>query len=233
MTTSSDSGPEFARPAEQEERDGSATRSSRRLDLRPGHEIQVQALNSRSRIVARYVGQCENRYLILRNGSREEDRIERMRFVQDEMVLARFVLHGVAFGFRAPVLAVHRVPDALLYLQWPDEVAEHAIRSAMRVPCFAAARLEVGETVHQAALTDVSETGCRVDLIRTDPGILAEGAQVRVWAYLPGQTGAAEIDATVRRHQQPGGGRLVLGLEFTQSQEALLETVRAYLPDLD
>ena len=208
-------------------------RQSRRLDLRPGHEIQIQAMNSKAKIVTRYVGQCEDRYLIVRNGSRADDSIERMRFMQDEMALARFVLDGVALGFRSPVLSVHRVPVTLLYLIWPDEVAEHAIRSAMRVPCFAAARVEVDREMLQAALTDISTTGCRVDLLGVDTQAITEGKQVRIWAYLPGHSEPAEIACVVRRRQTPDDARLVLGLSFDTPQQALVDKLWAYLPDTD
>lgn len=215
------------------EADGPRNGASHRLDLRPGHEIQIQAVNSKAKIVARYVGQCDRRYLIVRNGGRSQDSIEHMRFMQDEMALARFVLHGVAFGFRAPVLCVHRVPEPLLYLQWPNQVAEHAIRSAMRIPCFAAARVDVAGTVHDAALTDVSESGCRVDLVTVDADTVQEGDDVAVRAFLPGQREPADVAAVVRRRQRGAGDRLVLGLEFRQSQDALLDAMRAYLPEAD
>ncbi len=215
------------------EHDAPPHRHSRRLDLRPGHEIQIQAVNSKAKIVTRYVGQCEASYLIVRNGARSDDSIERMRFMQDEMALARFVLDGVAFGFRSPVLSVHRVPETLLYLKWPDEVAEHAIRSAMRVPCFAAARVEVDREILQAALTDISATGCRVDLLGVEASAITEGKELLIWAYLPGQSEPAEIRCVVRRRQTPDDCRLVLGLSFDTPQHALVDKLRAYLPEID
>ncbi|MFO7858889.1 MAG: PilZ domain-containing protein [Ectothiorhodospiraceae bacterium] len=213
--------------------DASSDRRSRRLDLRPAHEIQIQAVNSKTKILTRYVGQSEQRYIIVRNGSRQEDRIERMNFSAGEIAIARFLLNGVALGFRSSVLSVQRMPETLLYLDWPEDVAEQAVRSAPRLPCCAAARVEIQGDVIQAALTDISETGCRVDLLGLNADAVQQGDELCVWAYLPGVATPPSVTAVVRRRQVPAKDRLILGLEFKEAQQELLSLTRAYLSAIE
>ncbi len=203
-----------------------------RLDLRPGHDVQLQAAGSNSRIVSRYVGQHAGRYLIFRGGRRMEDNLQHMHFSAGEWVLARMVQDGTVLGFRARILIQHRTPEHLLYLEWPAEVAEHSIRAAPRIPCLAGCGLTIDGTRHDGALLDVSETGCRVDLLGLDEDALGAQNRVAVSLHLPGQPGPVEISATVRR-SKVAGGRLLLGLQFEEPQRELMSEVRRYLQDVD
>lgn len=200
-------------------------------ELRPGHDVQLQVAGSKTRIVARYVGQRPGHYLLFRGGRRSEDAIEAMRFVPGEAAVARLVLKGTVVGFRARVLVQHRTPEPMLYLHWPEEIVQHSARAAPRVACLASCRLTVAGERYEGALLDVSETGCRVDMVDGAAGVSIENdALVELTLLLPGQPENRPVSATVRRYRARGD-RLLIGLQFEQVQSGLMDGVRRYLDD--
>lgn len=200
-------------------------------ELRPGHDVQLQVAGSKARIVARYVGQRPGHYLLFRGGRRQEDAIEALRFATGEAAVARLVLDGTVVGFRARVLIQHRTPEPTLYLHWPEEIVQHSARAAPRISCLASCRLTIAGERYEGALLDVSETGCRVDMVDGAADLSIEnGSVLELTLLLPGQPENRPVNATVRRCRARGD-RLLIGLQFDQVQSALMDGVRRYLDD--
>ncbi|MBI5524362.1 MAG: PilZ domain-containing protein [Desulfarculus sp.] len=188
--------------------------------LSVGNHISVQKEVGSERQAGQIAGWVPEEFLLLKIAP---SMITTSRFFAGNLILARYLERGVAYGFKTKVF--HAINDVgLLVLSWPTQMEVVPVGSSDRVrvhyPIKITAKSTAGpEVIIEAGLSDISPSGCRVHVARKN---LAQAAihksdPIRLSMTLPNQETIEDLQAEVR-NIQPEGDSIAMGLLFDPSQ---------------
>jgi c-di-GMP-binding flagellar brake protein YcgR len=134
------------------------------VNLLPGAAISLQSAGG-ARVNVRLLGVVQDAYIALRDVPARHGLME-FSLGYGESVVVRYLHEGAAVGFRSYVLNSLREPERLLFVAYPREIQQHALRQADRIRCTFPCQLSVGSEVAAAVMVDLSETGCQCAIRR-------------------------------------------------------------------
>ena len=194
-------------------------------------KIFVQAPLFASRVEAKILGYAIGQYVILHSpGSKPGMGLNTLAPRIGDDLIIRFLVDGIAYGFTSHVTHLLAHPESLVFLQYPESIAQVSVRRDRRLPCRLPCNLidSTGQRT-PALLLDISEGGSKVASRDVKEEHRSAGAPVKLELTLPPPTGGVhEITGKVIRATQQHR-TIVAGIEFDRRYSELMESLTNFL----
>lgn len=137
-------------------------------------------------------------------------------FSRSEIIVARYLFNGTAYGFKSTVIDLVKKPKPLLFVEFPETIEEVSLRKSPRyeveILCKLAMRNGEGEV--NGLMMNLSKGGCGVHISREKefPEDLGIGEIVYISFLLPPKLEIERCTAYIKRIHR--SDYIELGLEF-------------------
>jgi hypothetical protein len=207
------------------------------LETRPhvegefGTEIQLEIDGVASRLQTQLIGIDTDRILIVKTPTMSQIGGISVKLFAGNRVIVRYVFEGVVYGFETAIVEAITSPLRLLFLAYPKLVTARSIRSTPRVNTSLPARLKAGETGADGTITDISISGCQLEIRRDhlpEAAKLEVDSDVDLTLQLPGVAGDFQIRGKLRS-LRAGERKLEAGISFGELEEQVQLAIDAYV----
>lgn len=207
------------------------------LETRPhvegefGTEIQLEIDGVASRLQTQLIGIDTDRILIVKTPTMSQIGGINVKLFAGNRVIVRYVFEGVVYGFETAIVEAISSPLRLLFLAYPKLVTARSIRSNPRVNTSLPAKLKAGETGADGTVTDISISGCQLEIRRDHLPSTAKldvDADVELMLQLPGVGGDFQIRGKLRS-LRTGERKLEAGISFGALEEQVQLAIDAYV----
>ena len=126
-------------------------------------KIFVQAPLFASRVEAKILGYAIGQYVILHSpGSKPGAGLSSLAPRIGDDLIIRFLVDGIAYGFTSHVTHLLAHPESLVFLQYPESIAQVSVRRDRRIPCRLPCNLidSTGQPMALASPSIVSSVNC-------------------------------------------------------------------------
>lgn len=157
------------------------------------------------------VGMVDNHYLIVdmpKGGPAVKN-----KFFEGNMVLVRYLHKGAIFAFQSHVLGIVDKPIRLVFLSFPAIVSKQELRQEARIECYLNAAIDIGGTVLNGAVLDISPSGCRFGAKNPKKIKLENGQNIDIGVKLGEGEKARRIKGIIRSADN-SGRMIMLGIQF-------------------
>ena len=207
------------------------------LETRPhvegefGTEIQLEIDGVASRLQTQLIGIDTDRILIVKTPTMSQIGGINVKLFAGNRVIVRYVFEGVVYGFETAIVEAISSPLRLLFLAYPKLVTARTIRSNPRINTSLPARLKAGETGADGTVTDISISGCQLEMRRDHLPATAKldvDTDVELTLQLPGVGGDFQIRGKLRS-VRAGERKLEAGISFGELEEQVQLAIDAYV----
>lgn len=184
-----------------------------------------------ARVEAKVFGYAPGQYVALHSpGSKPNSGLSSLAPRLGDELIVRFLVDGIAFGFTSRVMHVTAHPGSLVFLEYPESVAQVSVRQDRRIPCRLPCNLVLSSGERSPALLlDISEGGGRIASRSLIPEDRASGTPVSVELTLPPPDGGTHtIDGEVVRTEN-ARQTVIAGIRFKQRHRDLTHRLAAFL----
>lgn len=202
-----------------------------RIEGEFGTELQLEIDGVASRLRTQLIGIDADRILIVKTPTMSQIGGINVKLFAGNRVIVRYVFEGSVFGFETAIVEAITSPMRLLFLAYPKVVTARNIRSNPRVNTSLPAKLKAGEAGADATVTDISISGCQLEIRREGlpPAVkLAVDADVEITLQLPGVAGDLQIRGKLRS-LRTGERKLEAGISFSELEEQVQLAIDAYV----
>jgi len=194
-------------------------------------KIFVQAPLFASRVEAKILGYAIGQYVILHSpGGKPGAGLSSLAPRIGDDLIIRFLVDGIAYGFTSHVTHLLAHPESLIFLQYPESIAQVSVRRDRRIPCRLPCNLidSTGQRT-PALLLDISEGGGKVASRDIKEEQRSPGAPVKLELTLPPPTGGVheitgKLIRAVSQHQT-----IIAGIAFDRRYSELMESLTSFL----
>jgi len=202
-----------------------------RIEGEFGTEMQLEIDGVASRLRTQLVGIDADRILIVKTPTMSQIGGINVKLFAGNRVVVRYVFQGAVFGFETAIVEAITSPLRLLFLAYPKVVTARNIRSNPRVNTSLPAKLKAGETGADGTVTDISISGCQIEIRREGlpPSVKLDiDADVEITLQLPGVAGDLRINGKLRS-LRTGERKLEAGISFSALEEQVQLAIDAYV----
>lgn len=193
--------------------------------------VLVQASHYDSRIQAEIFGYVRGGYVALHSpGRRHNAGLSALLLRVGDEVAVRFLHDGTAYGFASEVIHLTTRPDALVFLQYPRELAQVSVRHHRRLKCRLPCNLvSAGGELAPAVLLDISEGGMKIASKAFGQSDQELSTSIKVELTLPSTAGGVTLleGEIIRTEGQPQA--VVAGIKFETRQTDLINHLAEFL----
>jgi hypothetical protein len=203
--------------------------AKKRLPIGLGTSLQVDIESTEIRFKSTLAGVDPGQFLLIKLPISDDV----MESLPENSVIVRYLFRGSIFGFRTPVIKVIQDPIRAAFIRYPPEFENYELRSRERYECFLPARIKIKDSEKNGALLDISEEGLRFSIRDRGytPTFLKQEDEVSVIIHFPETSGEEEFPTVVRRISDEGG-RVALGLVFSDLDNEKKGLVSKFVSDL-
>ncbi|QBG35692.1 PilZ domain-containing protein [Litorilituus sediminis] len=134
---------------------------------------------------------------------------------------------GAVVAFVSCVKQTIQMPSRIMVLDFPHSVSLQHLRSSMRIDTNIVAKVKVDDSYWNTTITDLSISGCHLDISNGEKLVLADNKVVEI--VIEGEGGAANVKlpATICNLKKSISG-VSFGVKFSeQSKEQVMELLQA------
>jgi c-di-GMP-binding flagellar brake protein YcgR len=144
-------------------------------------------------------------------------------------IIVRYVHRGAVYGFRCTLLSLMNEPFRLMVVSYPDNIEVIKLRKQDRVPCLAAASLELNGMTFKGLARDITMEGCGIAFSNTSEDRLLEltpPIEAALAIQLLGSQVKAGVEVVnIRKYH----GKVIVGSLFKDPGSDALDDIRAYI----
>ncbi|RUO67061.1 flagellar brake domain-containing protein [Idiomarina ramblicola] len=211
--------------------------------LRPGDMIDVEfASATKVRTKLQLVGFDTGRYLLLKQPNPRTEGSYADVLFEGNPVIVRLVLEGEAgecIAFKTKIRAVTNFPFRLLYLDYPEQVENRALRAQKRVrthiPVDVTADNNQADNTKKLAsgvIVDISSAGCRILFKAQNEGGNVTHMNIKVSIGSGSQKDLLMLSGQVM-NQKKERGMISVGVRFTDEEAHIIEVFDHLLIDTE
>jgi c-di-GMP-binding flagellar brake protein YcgR len=156
-------------------------------------------------------------------------------------VTVRYTSDGDVLGFQSELLGTINEPVRLLFIAYPTLIARRSLRSSKRVECYLPADLNIdraksGDVVRDGIITDISGTGCNLNMVKESPDRVLPDVRVNdaviLHLQLPGMENRIELSGNIRNIQRDSQ-KIRMGIQFNDIDEERKIIITEYISTLE
>lgn len=197
------------------------TRTSNSFCLETGINLIIEPLEGQTHFKSSLVGIEPEQFLILKVPRRVDSFIKTM--TQCEKMVVKTLYKGTIYAFRSSLISMIEVPSRLLFIEYPNSIELHELRSHKRFKCNIAAQAKVNEQERCSVIENISKGGClcTVQTLASDknlPATLLKNTLVLKCRF-PGLGRELQVQGEIKNARQTSG-EVTMGLEFKYTEDA-------------
>ncbi|MFD2631475.1 flagellar brake domain-containing protein [Idiomarina piscisalsi] len=211
--------------------------------LRPGDMIDVEfASATKVRTKLQLIGFDSGRYLLLKQPNPKTDGSYVDVLYEGNPVVVRLVIEGEAgecIAFKSKIRAVTNFPFRLIYLDYPKEVEQRALRAQKRVSTHipvdvTSTAVQEGDRKKLASgvIVDISTAGCRILFKAQSNAGNVTHMNIKINIGSGSQREPLTLSGQIM-NQRKEVGRIGIGVRFTDPEEHITEVFNHLLIDTD
>jgi c-di-GMP-binding flagellar brake protein YcgR len=206
-----------------------------------GLPIQVEINGVSIKMSSLSVGYLADNCLIIRYPSTGAFGSIASRLFKGNKVTVRYITDGDVLGFQSELLGTINEPVRLLFVAYPTLIARRSLRSSKRVECYLPADLNIdraksGDIVREGIVTDISGTGCNLNMVKESPDQMLPDVRVNdpviLHLQLPGMESRIELSGRIRNIQRDSQ-KIRMGIQFDDIDEERKMRITEYISTLE
>ena len=206
-----------------------------------GLPIQIEIDGVSLKMGSVSVGYLADNCLIIRYPSTGAFGSIASRLFKGNKVTVRYITDGDVLGFQSELLGTINEPVRLLFVAYPTLIARRSLRSSKRVECYLPADLNIdraksGDIVREGIVTDISGTGCNLNMVKESPDQVLPDVRVNdpviLHLQLPGMESRIELSGRIRNIQRDSQ-KIRMGIQFDDIDEERKMRITEYISTLE
>lgn len=215
--------------------------SGKRVAIELGTSINFEVHGVDSRLKSSFVGMEPEKYVIIKipNGPPGYQ----SKLVKGNRIIVRYLYTGTVYGFQTQIITAIADPTRLLFLEYPNMIEEHSLRSSQRVDCYLPCKCVLEESakaegdkpvIHEieGVVVDLSQVGCKVVFVssKIEAGLLngVDDTEMRIFIQLPGVSEDVCLVGIVKSLNSDKTSTSV-GISFSSIESDVEEKINSYL----
>jgi hypothetical protein len=204
---------------------------SSKLPLLPaGTPVQIEVETVDQKFNSFIVGVLPDEFLILKTPVSSHIFSARTNLFVGNNVITRFLMKGTVFGFKSKLVEIISRPTKLIFIQYPSDTVQHALRDKKRVECNLPLKAVIEGTEYTGVILDISDQGCKFCI--SPPSVPSSfnfvTGDIRVRFFLPGIEKELEILGT-QKHASNDVQKIYIGMKFDVVSGGITENISRYL----
>lgn len=159
--------------------------------------IEIDGINEK--LKSKIVGLEHGEYLILRDPAGTAEM--RGGLNPGTLLVVKYLHHSIAYGFQTHVLTTINNPSNLVFIAYPQVVAEQSLRSEKRYDCHFNCKVKIETSEKSGTVVDVNTGGCCciIPIIKSDaePHLMAVGTVIEIEIAKPESEEIISVQATI------------------------------------
>lgn len=208
--------------------------TDKHLSLEVGSQLQVEIEGIPSRHQTTFLGMELFEYLIIKipvfpHKIRLGD-IKHKLFPGNQITV-RYLYEGSVFGFQTKLIKALFMPKRLLFLEYPEAIAQHDLRSEERIPSFLPTTTKIKDKEAQGIIVDINQNGCRylikaVKDMKFPPVQMDD--QITLRCQFPGEQDEQVVSGIVKNIKRDSQ-EMALGIQFRKMTDNLYDIISLYI----
>jgi len=181
-----------------------------------GTNLTAEITNIAIKFNSTVVGYSENEYLFIKMPSSANISLIKTKLYMGSRIIVRFIEDGVVYGFETDVWGTIIDPVKIIIIKYPKIISRYELREKQRYLCMLPGKLQKGQDIYPAIMTDVTENGCGIKIkarVSHLPIEFKVNDRITFNLVLPGSEGELSLSGHVRnlRHDKQ---EVFLGIKF-------------------
>lgn len=213
-------------------RDIDPSNTGKRISIEVGDQLQIEIEGVAFRFKSSVVGIEPDEYLIIKTpiipphlGS-----IKHKLFSGNQIVV-RYIHKGTVFGFQTKLIEAISLPVRLLFVEYPNIIEHHDLRSHERIDCFLPSKIKINDKERRGTILDLSEKGCchRMKALKDEkfPSIQIDD-QITLMCQFPGIEGEHVVPGMVKNINKDTQ-EMSLGIVFHEITPEVQKVIAHYI----
>ena len=203
----------------------------KRICIELGTKLQVRLDGVDINFKCSLIGMEPHKYLII-NAPVNMLSFARYKLRRGSKVVVRYLYRGSAFGFKSELLEDIYAPLKLLFVEYPEIIEEHNLRSDQRIECVLPIKIKINGEEKQGVILDLNREGCCCQIQKNEQGNETTAVQmeekVYLTCYLPQTEGVYEIGATVKNIRMDNK-QITFGMMFNDIKPEVKDVIGQYM----
>lgn len=206
--------------------------AGKRVSIDMGTDVLMQINGVAGRLPSVFIGMEANRYMIFKVPRAQVSLSSKL--TKGSGVVVRYRFQGRIYGFQSIILGTVSEPYGLMFLNAPNVVEEHNLRTKQRIDCYFPCAVEMEEKQEPGVVVNISLSGCRCifSALRSSREMLASIRDKPVKLILQMSEGGASLHVPGRiLSAQQFHGALSAGIRFETLDDHTITKLKAYLTE--
>ncbi len=162
------------------------------------------------------VGMEHGKYLLLKAPG-QLSKMDHDTFQTEDLII-KSLYKGTIYAFRSKLISIIYKPSNLIFIEYPQRIEHHELRSHKRFKCNFVAHTEINKKDRSAVIENISIGGClcTVETCLTENNLLQslkKNDAIPFRCHFPGSLGEVSFKGEIRNTQKKSN-ELVVGIKF-------------------
>ena len=208
--------------------------------LKPGTLIDLQfTVPVPTRLKLPIIGYAPGKYIIVRYPNPRIHGNYSDILQPGNGAIARLVIDadGECMAFRTAINYISKIPEPLIFINYPSEVETRQLRQHQRIQIHIPAAITTDMTNQSARhrisgyINDISLSGCRFVFKTDNPKAKVNKVPIQVIFTIPGQQAPVTLAAQVRNSKNENG-KVYTGIQFTENKQCVIDLMDTMMIDI-
>ena len=205
--------------------------TGKRISIEIGTRLQIRIDGVDINYTSTLIGMETGKYLII-DAPVNMLTLARHKLFQGSKILVRYLHKGSVFGFKSELIEDIYTPLKLLFLEYPEIIEVHNLRSGQRIDCVLPVRIKINDEERNGIISDINKEGCRCVAKKTEEdkelSSVQIDEQVTLMCQFPRVEGERTIIGKVRNIRRDKK-QMILGIIFNGIGPEIEEIIGQYI----
>jgi len=133
--------------------------TGKRISIELGTRLQIRIDGVDINYTSTLIGMETGKYLII-DAPVNMLTLARHKLFRGSKILVRYLHKGSVFGFKSELIEDIYTPLKLLFLEYPEIIEVHNLRSGPRIDCVLPVRIKINDEERTGIISDINKEGC-------------------------------------------------------------------------
>ncbi|NQV70587.1 MAG: flagellar brake protein [Pseudohongiella sp.] len=198
-----------------------------RINIEVGCPIYIEITEVGEKLKSRVVGFEHKDYIIIRAPAGPRSVIGKLN--PGKILVVKYAYQGIAYGFHSHVLTTTNNPSDLLYIAYPQLIAEQSLRVETRYNCYLSCSLKTDDFESAGTIIDISMRGCCCSILMAEqrdvPHLMTLGTELEIKLDKPESDETISIKGSISTILE-NNMSAHLGIAFKQVDENIKDQLK-------